>query len=135
MVIEQLYVFSIFTLNGLIIGAIFDFFRALRKTFNFNNVFIYIQDILFWIISGISIICFMYIYTDGSIRLFIFIGLSIGVIFYFLSISKFVFKIYYFLLKYFKYLLKYLYIPFKIINKFLKKNIKNLKKNKKVEKI
>ena len=134
MVLEQLYIFSMFTINGLIIGAIFDLFRGIRKTFKCNNIITYIQDILFWILSGILIIIFMYLYTDGCIRSFIFVGLSIGIIFYLLTVSKYVFKIYVFLLKNIKYLLYWIFFPFRFVYKLLKCDNKVFKKLKKFKK-
>ena len=41
-----------FLLTGISIGLLFDCFRILRKLFKFNDFIIYIQDVLFWILSG-----------------------------------------------------------------------------------
>lgn len=60
MAINQAYLFLIFTLNGVLIGLFFDFFRILRKSFKTNNYITSIEDILFWILTGISIIFSMY---------------------------------------------------------------------------
>ncbi len=51
MINEQVKLFFIFIINGLIIGLLFDFFRILRKSFNTKDLITYIQDIIFWIIS------------------------------------------------------------------------------------
>ena len=64
MAINQAYLFLTFTVNGVIIGLIFDFFRILRKSFKTKNLIIYFEDILFWILSGISTILFMYYFSD-----------------------------------------------------------------------
>ena len=53
MVFEQAGVFAIFTLNGIIIGLLFDFFRIIRKSFIITDVGTYMQDISFWILDGI----------------------------------------------------------------------------------
>ena len=66
---NQALLFLIFSLNGVIIGLIFDFFRILRKSFKTSDLITYIQDILFWILTGISVIIFMYFFSDGTIRL------------------------------------------------------------------
>ena len=58
--INQAYLFLLFTLNGIIIGLLFDIFRILRKTIKTNNFATYIEDILFWTLTGMSIIFFMY---------------------------------------------------------------------------
>lgn len=94
MVINQAYLFLIFTLNGVCIGLIFDLFRILRKSFKTSNLIIYIQDILFWIFTGISIVFFMYNYSDGSIRLYMILGLILGFLLYLLTISKYIIKVF-----------------------------------------
>ena len=92
MAINQAYLFLIFTLNGVLIGLLFDFFRILRKTFKTENIITYVEDIVFWILSGISIIFFMYKFSDGSLRFFIFLGLCFGIILYMLTLSNIIIK-------------------------------------------
>lgn len=67
MAINQAYLFLIFTLNGVFIGLLFDVFRILRKSFKTTNFITYIEDILFWILAGISIIFSMYKFTRTEI--------------------------------------------------------------------
>ena len=121
MVYDQLYLFIIFTLDGILIGVLFDFFRILRKSFNTNDVVTYIEDICFWILTGILIIYFMYMFSDGELRLFMVLGLIMGIAFYILTFSRYVIK----------FSVKLLHIIFKpifyILNKI--KKIKNMLKN------
>ena len=90
---NQAFIFVLFILNGIFIGILFDFFRILRRIFKTKNIIIYIEDILFWILSGISIIFCMYNFTDGSLRLFMVIGLIVGITIYLISFSKIFIKI------------------------------------------
>lgn len=53
MIGNQANLFLIFTINGVIIGLLFDFFRILRKSFNTKDFVTYIEDILFWILTRI----------------------------------------------------------------------------------
>lgn len=48
---QQVYLFFIFTINGLIISLLFDFFRILRKAFNTKDIVTYLEDIIFWILT------------------------------------------------------------------------------------
>ncbi len=93
MAINQAYLFLIFTLNGILIGFLFDFFRILRKSFKTTNFITYVEDIIFWILTGLSIIFFMYNFSDGNLRLFIFLGLGFGIILYMLTLSRAIIKI------------------------------------------
>ena len=98
MAINQAYLFLIFTSNGVFIGLLFDFFRILRKSFKTINIITYIEDILFWILTGISIIFCMYKFSGGSLRLFMFLGLCFGIILYMLTLSKIIIKTFVFII-------------------------------------
>ena len=50
---SEVYIFFIFILLGIIIGIIFDIFRILRKSFKTKDFITNIEDVLFWIISGL----------------------------------------------------------------------------------
>ncbi len=99
MINNQSYIFFMFSLNGVLIGLLFDFFRIIRKCFKISNFITYIQDILFWILTGISIIFFMYFYSEGTIRLYLFIGMILGFFIYMLIISKYIIKLFVFIIE------------------------------------
>lgn len=88
--INQAYLFLIFALDGIFIGILFDFFRILRKSFKTINLITNLEDILFWVLTGLSIIYCMYNFSDGSIRFFMFLGLGLGLLLYMLTISNFI---------------------------------------------
>ena len=93
MVENQAYLFLVFSFTGMLIGILFDFFRVLRKTYKTLDVITYIEDILFWILTGILIIYNIWFFNDGEIRLFMILGIIIGALLYTLTISYFVIKI------------------------------------------
>ena len=123
MAVNQAYLFLIFAFNGVVIGLILDFFRILRITFKTSNIITYIEDVLFWILAGISIIFFMYNFSDGTIRLFMIIALILGFLIYILSISKFIIKIFVFsiniLKDFFRIIINVGAIPVKLIYKVI----------------
>ena len=45
MVENQTYLFIVFSLTGIGLGVLFDFFRALRKTFKTPDLVTYLEDI------------------------------------------------------------------------------------------
>ena len=87
MVINQAYLFFIFTLLGLLIGLLFDFFRVLRIVFKTSNLVTYIEDLIFWIITGLIVLYSIFRFNNGEIRLFMFLGIGIGIIIYILIFS------------------------------------------------
>ena len=162
MVKNQLELFLIFITNGIIIGILFDIFRVLRKTFKTNDIVTYLEDILFWILTGIIVLYSIFTFNNGEIRLFMFLAIFIGSIIYLFLFSSYFIKINVTILNILKNIIlkiiKIIGIPFKYICMFirkiffkpisfiiinLRKNstnlykhfIKNIKKPKKLEKI
>ena len=121
---NQVYLFIIFILNGFLISILFDFFRILRKTFETMNLITYIEDIIFWVLTGISIIFCMYKFTNGHLRGFIFVGIGIGAIIYMLMFSKIFIKINLYIINFMKNIANYIFIkPLTILFNILKKII------------
>ena len=122
---NQAYLFLIFSLNGFIIGVLFDFFRILRKSFKTSDIATYIEDILFWILTGVTILYTIFVFNNGEIRLYMFLGLMIGVTLYMLILSKYIIKVSVYIMntmkKTFIYIIKIIFYPFKIIYKVLKR--------------
>lgn len=118
MVTNQAYLFLIFVINGVIIGLIFDFFRILRISFKTKDFVTYIEDILFWIITGVILLYSIFIFNNGEIRLFMFIGVIIGILLYILLISKYIIKVNVYIINILK---KIVGIPIKMLYRFIKK--------------
>ena len=93
MIINQAQLFLIFTLNGVLIGLLFDTFRILRKSFKTKDFITYIEDILFWILTGLLLLYSIFTFSNGEIRLYMFMGVLIGCILYMLLISNYFIKI------------------------------------------
>lgn len=111
----QVYNFFIFIILGMIVAFIFDVFRILRKTFKTNNIITYLEDILFWIISGFLIMLSIFTFNNGEIRFYLFIGLLLGILMYIILLTKLINKI---LLKVLK--------PFREIFQFIHSILKKL---------
>ena len=119
---NQAYVFFVFILNGFIIGIVFDFFRIFRKSFKTSDIITYIQDILFWIISGLIILYSLFKFNNGNIRGYIFLGIAIGYLIYYLVFSKIFIRINLYIIKLAKKIVYYfIFLPLKKIQYVLKK--------------
>lgn len=126
--IKDLVTLCIFFITGGLIGMLFDVFRISRKTFKTPNIITYIEDSLFWILSGILILYVIYVFTYGEIRLYMILMIIIGIIIYFGLISKYFIIINLKIINLIKKVLKILFNPFYKFIIFLKKIIKNNKK-------
>ena len=117
---NQTYLFIVFTIVGIIIGVLFDIFRILRKSFKTKDIVTYMEDILFWILTGIIILFSMYKFSNGELRFFMIIGIIMGTLMYMITFSKYVIKISVFIINIIK---KSIVYPIKVIEKILKKII------------
>lgn len=121
MVTNQAYLFFIFIINGILIGLLFDLFRISRKVFNTKDIITYIEDILFWILAGAIVLYSIFIFNNGELRLFMFLGILIGALIYMMFISSYFIKINVKIINIVKKIFKILIIPFKIIYKTIQK--------------
>ena len=71
----------------------FDTFRVLRKVFDYKDYSIYIQDIIFWILTGILLLYSTFVFNDGELRLFMILGAFLGFAIYLFTLSKIFIKI------------------------------------------
>lgn len=124
---NQAYLFVIFIINGILIGLLFDIFRIIRRTSKTTDLATYIQDVAFWIITGIMTLAFIFYYNNGEIRFYVFLGIILGISIYILTISKYVIKISVKIVNYIKRIISIIVniilLPlksvWKILNKFL----------------
>lgn len=130
---EQTQIFIIFVIVGIIISFLFDIFRILRKVYKFSNMLIYMQDILFWLLTGIIILQAIFKFNSGDIRIFLFLGIFVGVFIYISLFSIYVIKIGSFILKLINTLIRKLINVFKVpickILNLMVKYYRNLRKN------
>lgn len=121
---NQAYLFLVFLLNGFLIGVLFDIFRILRKTFKTNDFITYMQDILFWLLTGFIVLYSIFKFNNGELRNFIFIGIFIGISIYLLVFSKTFIKVNLIVINIIRRIIFYIIIiPFKLILRISKKII------------
>lgn len=119
---NQLYAFAIFILNGFLIGLLFDIFRILRKSFKTPDFVTYIEDIIFWILSGAILLYSIFKFNNGELRLFIFIGVFIGTLIYMLVFSRLLINVSVYIINIIKKIIEILIIkPIKFIIKIIYK--------------
>lgn len=75
-------------LAGVLTGIIFDFYRTFRGFENIHKLLIIIEDILFWILSGILIFIFLLYTNQAVIGLYVYLWMALGIYLYMKFISK-----------------------------------------------
>ena len=86
--------FFVFILLGILVGIIFDFFRAIRKVKKYKEKYIYLQDIIFFLVVGIVLASVLIYKLEEELRLYLFLSLFFGVVIYISTISMFIVKIF-----------------------------------------
>ena len=131
---NQLYVFLIYCLCGVIIGIFFDVFRILRKSFKTPDIITYMEDVLFWFLTGIFLIFVIFKFNNGELRSYIFVGLGLGITIYLLIFSKLFINVNTTIIKFLKMIIRKIILillyPLKILknifNKLVLSNVKKL---------
>ena len=90
---NQIYLFYIFLLTGILIGLLFDVFRILRKSFKTSDVMTIVHDILFWLLTSILTIYTVFKFNNGEIRSYVLFGIATGLLLYVLLFSKIVINV------------------------------------------
>ncbi len=136
---NQLYVFGWAVFYGVMIGISYDLIRILRRIVGHSRVVVGIEDFFFWIIAGLFVFDYIFNTNSGSMRGFIFIGISLGILLYLMTLSKWIVaqvtKLLVYLIKTIKSILRVLLTPLVVVLKpfrfFAKKTTKGLKKSEK----
>ena len=125
MLVEQVYVFLWSIVVGVILAILFDLFRALRFK-GIKDIWVYIQDVIFWIVAAVVIIASTFIINEGELRGYMLIGYLLGAGFYMLLFSKFVLHI-------LRFVFDGIRNGFAFVAKKMKNAFKFVKREKKVE--
>ncbi len=121
---SEVFVFLIFILNGVLIGILFDCFRILRRSFKTPDFITYIEDVLFGIITGLLLLYSIMKFNNGEIRVFLFLGVFIGLTLYLLIFSNIFMKTSIFIISIIKKIINFIIIiPIKFLIKLFRKII------------
>lgn len=115
--------FLIFIVIGVITGIIFDFFRALRKVKKYNVKIVCLQDIIFFLIVGLIISGALIYELESNLRIYLFLAILLGMIFYVGTLSISVLNIFVSLIKVSNKVFSFILLPIDM----LKENFKWLK--------
>lgn len=110
---HDFYTFLFAFLVGIFLSLIGDLISAFRKTTKSGKIAVFIQDIIYSIIAGISTYIFLFLRTNGIVRWYVLISIAFGFIFAKLLITKFSVKLFKKVLFFIK---KYIVLP---ISRFL----------------
>ncbi|WP_162840357.1 spore cortex biosynthesis protein YabQ [Acetanaerobacterium elongatum] len=79
-------------LLGFLLGIFYEIFRILRLLIQTGPVAIFVQDILYWSVSALISFLFILAVNSGQLRIFLLLGIVIGMVVYFLTLGVLVMK-------------------------------------------
>ena len=117
-------IFILFFVAGICIGLIYDIFRVLRKNFHTSDLITQIEDVIFLVFSGFLVLNSILKFNNGEVRFYLFMAIFLGILLYFLTISKPYVIIINVIVKFCKNILVFIIKLIKIPYIFIKKTIK-----------
>lgn len=87
----QMFLFTVAL--GFVSGFVFDLFRIFRKTLKHPDFLTHLEDLVYWLLIIVFVFYFMLNENSGEIRVFSIIGMFLGMILYFCTLSLVVFNI------------------------------------------
>ena len=111
-VTRELIVFLYFILEGIFGGVLMDILRVLRRNRKVCDIVVYLEDFVYWLVLGGLVIWLSYTLDTGTIRMYMILGLFLGMIIYFLTLTKVMYKVFDFVCRYLLRLIRW------ILNKF-----------------
>ena len=98
----QAWLFLSTVVVGAAIGLFYDVFRILRKTARHTGIVVQLEDLIFWVTATGLTFYYMLHRNYGEIRLFSLVGVAIGVILYFATVSRWVVAVFVMIVNYMK---------------------------------
>ena len=107
---EEIFLFGLSCLFGIIIGICYDIFRTARILFPHNTALVVIEDVVFMAGYAVFLSSFSSVFARGEMRFYYVAGNAIGFVFYFFTIGSIIIgvmkKIYYFIRKIFAFIFR-----------------------------
>ena len=131
-------------LSGMLCGVVYDIIRARRKLFDFGNICVNIEDIIFCIFTGIVFLSVTFHLNSGIIRISGFFGIILGEFIYYLLLRNYIRNFFIYIAKkiytLFIIIIKIFLLPIRILKHLLRKPVhitiwyinRHLRKNKSI---
>ena len=112
-VTRELMIFIYFILEGIVGGILMDLLRACRRNRKVHDLVVYLEDFVYWLVIGGLVIWLSYTLDAGTIRMYMILGVFLGMLIYFLTLTKIVYKVFDFICRYLLRLIRWIFNKFK----------------------
>ena len=86
----QLFLFFAFFTIGAVFALIYDMLKVSGRLVSGRSFFVVLKDVLFWLVVTVVMFAGCLKFNDGEFRFFMFVGVLLGALVYFKTISRFV---------------------------------------------
>lgn len=87
-ILGELRVVGVALLSGAVITIVYDLLRIFRRVISHGNLWIGIEDFVFWIWTALWIFSVLYRENDGNLRMYTILAMALGMLFYHKTISE-----------------------------------------------
>ncbi len=81
-IVQELTFFAHSFLMGLAITFAYDWIHVLRRLFKHGTILTSLEDLFFWLVSGLAVFYMLYRENNGTLRWFAVVGAAIGMFIY-----------------------------------------------------
>ncbi|ANE45984.1 hypothetical protein SY83_06455 [Paenibacillus swuensis] len=85
---EQFFTLAMMSLSGVALGVVYDAYRVLCSELRAPRWILSVMDLVYWLFATLFVFRVLYYSNQGEIRLFVFLGLILGILFYFWLIGS-----------------------------------------------
>lgn len=89
---QELLFFCRTFLAGVLLAAAYDILRIFRNVISHNDLFVSLEDLLYWCVAGVFLFSVIYLENDGIIRVYALAGICLGALIYHWGLSGFLVK-------------------------------------------
>ena len=111
---------------GMILGLFYDGFRILRLFIRHKDWLVDVEDLVFWVVTAWLVFKTLFCYNQGILRAYAFLGIMIGLLLYYLSVSKIIFCLARKIVPVWSKVLELIKKPVVLFGQFLQKTLKNM---------
>lgn len=88
LIYDEMRLFGICFLLGMMLGFLYDLFRIFRMLVPHKNIFVDLEDLLYWILTAWFVFRTLFQFNEGKLRGYAFLGMFLGVLLYTLTFRR-----------------------------------------------
>ena len=96
---QQAVLFGVSVLVGAGLFLLYDVLRIFRRVISHGSLWISVEDFFYWLICTAVVFVMLYRQNDGMVRGFALLGLVLGMVVYYVFLSRYIIRLNVFILK------------------------------------